>query len=679
MRRRARSPFRWLRRALLLAGVFGLVGLGVMLFAYNFGKMEPVPATPREQGLESQPSGMVTSGEGIVFVQTSGGEEVFRVTAERSVEGRDGQSHLENVRLTVPRQDGEKYHIKSDRAQVDQEQHEAKLEGNVRITGWGDLVLESRAIEVLDKGAVMISHGTVEFRYPPDLIGRASKMRIDKTNNAVTLSEGVHLHTVDGVETPMRLDCQRLVFKRSEGLIRAVDRVQFRHGDQHLQAHYLSLYLNEDRSLRTLQARWRINGGMNGLDAAGGEQQIRYHGQFLEIEPSPIDPENRTVILRGNDEQPAAMSMRHEDGLSRDLVAYELQARTLGSEIASIQAAGTPLELDEFLAMDDGGRFQLRRVCARRMVAGFQSDGSLGQLFMEEQVELSDVDVHVSGAERAVVDVAQGRMELDGPLVTLSTDQGDLSAPDINFSRTTGLIKAQGGVEARLDPGAATSLSASPLGEGEGPINVQSREAHWTQAPPGFVFRDDVRAWRGKNLLLAEQLRGDEASGEMAASGSVTTIWVPTRAGAFQAAAAPAADPTAAGETQPIEVTAATVSYRQTENQLIYSGGVRLLQASRTLRCHELAVQLEPGTGAAKRMRCRDNVELLDPVGGNTVTGETALYEVAAERVEIFGEEVKLVDVDSNEAVGRYLRYDLGSGETRLSSRPPDAGPTGTL
>ena len=668
-----------LRVFLLVAGLFGLAALGIILAAYKFGQQADLEANATNEPADIGEPGKVTSGENITYVQTSGGEVVFQVEAARSVEDSDGRSHLEEVKLTIPRQDDESYRIDSDIAWVDQEKHEARLEGDVRITGWSNLIVETRSMEVLQQGRLMISRGEVRFSYPPNLMGRASEMRIDKQANTIVLSKGVHLHSRPGAETPMRLDCQRLVFKRSEGLIRAVDRVVFQMGEQHLRAHYLSLFLREDNTLRTLRARWRIHGGLLGKDDAGGDRQMLYHGQFLEIEPSELDPENRRVVLRGTPEEPAAMSMRLADGLGRDMVAQEIQARVVDGDLSSVEATGTPLQMDEFLTMP-GQKFRLRKVCARRLVAGFGAatggpaggpGSELTQLYLEDQVELSERDLHLSGGQRAVVDIARGSFEIDGPQVTMSNDRGELTAPQIRYSQQTGLLKATGGVQATLAEKAASALAGSPLGTGDGPIQVQSREAHWTEAPPGFVFRQDVRAWRGQNLLLAEQLRGDEASGEMAASGSVTTVWKPERS------AGPGGIVAGAG-TEPIEVSSATVSFRRRDNRLIYAGGVRLLQAGRRLTCNELGVDIEPGSGGAEHMQCRGDVELIDPVSGNTVTGESAEYEVVEAKIEVLGDPVQVIDAERNVMDGGYLRYDLESGETRLSARKPTTDATGS-
>ena len=75
------------------------------------------------------------------------------------------------------------------------------------------------------------------------------------------------------------------------------------------------------------------------------------------------------------------------------------------------------------------------------------------------------------GADEAVVDTTGGLLQLKGPNVELFTGRGDILSPDIRYNRSTGLIKAQGGVQATLDLGAAilTAAGLSFLGLGTQP------------------------------------------------------------------------------------------------------------------------------------------------------------------------------------------------------------------
>ena len=661
IRKRARGPFRWLRRFLLLAGLAGIAGLVLMLLAYRFGNVETVQ-TERSARLPTE-EGIVTSGENIDYVQNSGGKPVFRVRAERSLQDTEGQSRLEGVTLDVYRESGEIYTIKSNKARMSQETAEALLEGDVVISGWSDLVLLSRAIEVRQNGRVLVSRGTVEFRFPPNIVGRASRMRIDKATDTVNLADGVHIRSPGTAEQePFRLDSKRLIYKRGEGLLRAVEDVVLRRGGLELATHTLSIFLREDgRTLKTLRARWGVTARMRDLDDAGGEQVAEMQAQFLEIQPSETNPDYRIVTLEGGEEGPATLRIVQADGLGRTLQGQKLETRGVGNRLGRLEGFGYPLRMVEFLDMP-GERHLLRRICAAALNAGFLPSGEIQQMFLKGGVELQDPELYAGGADEAVVDSVSGLLQLRGPSVELFTARGDILSSNIRYNRSTGLIKAQGGVQATFDAEAGTSLADTPLSATDGPLRIQSKEAHWTAVPPGFVFKGDVRAWRGQNLLLADQMRGDEASQEMAASGGVRTVWVPQRSAATDSLASKA----------PIEVNAATMAFRGVENVLAYTGDVVVAQETRKLECKELLIHMVPGTGTAEKMTCREDVRFVDPVTGKRVTGDRAIFDVATGRVEIFGEEVRLVEtIEGNRLVGGYLFYDLDSGETRLSARPP--------
>ncbi|MEM9593063.1 MAG: LPS export ABC transporter periplasmic protein LptC [Acidobacteriota bacterium] len=664
MRRRAKTPFRWLRRVLLLAGVAGVAGLVLLLMAYSFGNVETQdPSTAASGGSgDGTDDDAVTQTENIDYVQTSGGQRVFRVRAARSFQDEQDVSRLQDVTLDIFRDDGDVYTIKSDRAEIDQSSLEAQLEGNVVVRGLGELVLRTRALEVKQKGGVLESNGAVELSFPPQrLEGRASRLRLDRVGDQILLSGGVHVRNVAGAEALTRLDCDRLVYKRAEGLIRAVDDVYLRRGDSEIQAHYISIYLQQDqKTLRALTARWNVVGTVASLMESGGRVIAGFSGQFLEVEPSEENPEYRKIRLDGSLEEPADMRLVQDDGLARALVGRRIDARAEGDRLIEVEGFGDPMRLDEYFDLPQP--YMLRRACADRAVANFLPDGQLARIVLEGQVDLRDDGFQASGAQLAVLEVPEERLNLRGPSVELFTDRGDVVAPQIRYARQTGLIKATQGVETTLVDASDAGLSGTPLGGGSGPVRVSSKEATFTEVPPKFVFVGDVRAWQGQNLLIADQMRGDEASQEMAASGGVKTVWIPER----NRAAATAA------ENRPVEVTAKTLSYRRLDRQLVYLEDVKVAQGERTITCDELTVDLEED-GGADRMRCRGEVEVVDPTGGQKVTGESAVYTVAQDLVEVFGEEVKLLDAQRNELVGQYLRFDLETGKARVLAKPPGA------
>lgn len=692
---RARNPLIWVRRALLVAGILAVLGVGLLLAAYRFGsagQRQDAPAAARAQTDDST----VTAGQGFDYAQTSEGRRVFRIRAERSRQDRDDMAFLEEVFLEIYRDDGETYTVTSRRARVNQRNWDARLEGDVVIQGWQNLELKARAVELQNGGQVLTSVGAVEFRYPPDLIGRATSLRIDRRIDVINLSDGVHIKSVPEAAIEVRLDCERLIYRRSEALARALEDVYLCYGDQELSTRALSLFLDDDQKMKMIRARWDVAGRLLAEGDFGAVSRAEFSSQLLEVVPGPQDPTVRRMKLEGGPGSPVSVKMIDASGIARRFTGRIMEGGARAGELLWVEGFGAPLTLDEFIDLPPDEPFLLRQACAHHSIARFLPGGDLGRIDLEREIELRSPDLHLSRAERVALDLENGRLEVEGdPSVEIYSERGTITAPRFTYTEERGVLKATSGVLATLEETA--SLERTPLGRGRGPIRIESREALFTDLPPAYSFRGRVRAWRGQNLLLADQLRADDTQREMAASGNVKTVWFATDGA-----------PAAAGESEAIEVTAESLSYRPVSPQavspqagstqaaspqagstqadggetttLIYSGDVLVVQEQRTIRCRELTVELAPpavGTarnadsGEPRRMICRGEVELLDPPANRQVRGDTAIYTVARKQVEVLGDPVRLVDADRNSLVGRYLLYDLAADNGQLRSQAP--------
>lgn len=663
--KRATDPVVWIRRILLLLGISAVLALAVLIGAYRFGAADregrdPAPTAARTDDRT------ITAGEGFDYTQTSEGEDVFRIRAQRSAKDREENVFLEAVTLDVFRDDGETYRVTSERARVNERTWDARLEGDVTISGWGDLELEARVLQLRHGGHLLLSEGEVQFALPPDLVGRASHLRLDRKTDTIILRGGVHVRSAPGVTPPMRLDCERLMYWRGEGLVRALDKVLIRFGDQELRTRSLALYLESDqRTLRTLRARWDVRGTTRTPTEYGGESRVEFRGQVLELEPLPADREAKRVVLGGGTGRLAIVGITDPDGLARTLIGDRLEGLARGGRVSTLDGTGSPLLLVEHL--DVAPPYFLRQACATRASARFDADGNLARVLLEERVELWNEEIHLSGGATALLQPANGRIEIEGDAVQLLSDRGDLVSPRIAYTRDRGLIRASDGVRASLDSGAAAILEGTPFGQGQGPIRVESEEANWLADPASFSFLGGVRAWRDRNLLLAEQVRGDQTSGELSASGGVKTLWFTEPAAGAAAGAAGAAGDGA----HPIQITAGHLTFRQPQQTVVYSEDVAIVERQRTIVCAELTVELSASGNEAKRMFCRGDVRLDDPVERRRVTGEVAVYTVAQDRLEVLGDRVELVDSQQNRIAGKYLLYDLAAGTVQIRSRVP--------
>lgn len=652
---RARSPYFWLRQALLVLGMATVAGVLLLLAAYRFGRSD----TDEEGEARTGATGdHVFTGQGFDFTQSSAGTPVFRIRAAASQQDRDGTSYLTTVDLDIYGEDGRTYTIRSDRARFHEGSHEARLEGNVVLAGWDRLELQARALELRQQGQVLTSTGAVEFRYPPEFVGRASQLQVDRRSDTIILSGGVHLHSAEGAAQPMRLDCQRLIYQRDAGVLRAVGDVALQGEGQSLAAHFLTILLAEDgRTAESMRARWNVSGRATVPDELGGTTEIEYRGQFLDVQPDNA-PGSRRLKLDGEGEA-VTLTLTDLTGLRRVFTGLYLIGQARNDRLIQIEGVGEPLTLSESLALPEP--FPLRQLCAERVTARFLPDGGVSRVQLENRVEMNDRELSLAGGESAALNVENGTFRILGPEVLLSSRRGEVTAEQFVWTRENGVIRAISGVRAVLAERSVRALRGTPLGQGSGPVQVEADEAYWTAEPPTFTFEGRVRAWRGQSLLLAEQLRGDEREEKLSAAGGVRTVWMPAAMGG------------AAASLEPIEVSAERVSYLEEGPKLIYDEKVEMRQGPRTLNCGQLSVELGE-SGRAERLTCLGAVRLSDAASGNRVRGgDRAIYTLADEMVEIFGDEVELFDDENNRMRGRYVRYDLRAGTFNIRSHAAEA------
>lgn len=725
--KRARSPFVWLRRILLVLGLGSVLGVGLLLAGAWFGKA----GTVRPPDAAAVDTGDDTRERGTDFTFTQfgpGGEPLFRIRADKSRQDRADNVFLDGVALDVYRQDGSSIAIAGKSAVFHREAGSAELDGDVVLRGWDHLEMRARALRLQAEGQVLTSEGAVELRYPPDLVGRASSFTVDRRNDSITLAGGVHLRSVPEAAVAVRLDCDRLVYRQQEGQLRAHGDVFLERGEHQLQARAVTVFSNDGlRTIEALRARFDVRGTIVRASSEGeAPVRIAYQGELLEVEseggaPTPSEPEavgeaeeptgeptgepaaeleqeqpaadadtgaealsaggtGRRILLRAPNRGLTTVTIQEPSGLERTLTGRRLIGQLdAASRLVSVAGDGSPLELVERQAgpkadaeagagagaaagtgAASGETHVVRQASARSGRADFLPDGRIGAVVLRGEVQLADDQIQLTGGDEATFDFGTGGLTVSGDAVELFDPRGRVVAPRFVYQRDRGLLRAEEGVQAQLDSKAAAGFAGTPLGDGRGPLRVASNEAIWTTDPQTFVFRGSARAWRGPNLLLADQIRGDQTHGQLAASGGVATTWIP--------------EPVSGGAPSvPIEVNAEQLSYREAGRELVYETDVVVTQGRRTLSCTRLNVELEEQGSRAKRMLCHQNVRLVDAEGGRQVLGDEAVYTLARELVEVYGEKVRLFDAENNELVGKYLQYDVAAGTVQLRSQPPES------
>ena len=527
-------PIYRLRRVLLVLMVLLAAALVALYLFGRAGKPGAEPRPPADDA--ATPEGAITLiGEGFEFTHSEGERPVFRIRGDAIRADRAGTVYLEGVGLTLYDENGTGYDVAAERASYNRDKQQARLAGQVVLSGPDNTRLRTRGMRLVQRGKVLMSTGPVSFDYQ-QLQGHAENLRIERDTDVYVLSGDVVVESAPDAETPLSLTAERIVFERQRHQVQAENDVVLVHGGDRIEAGRINAFLDdEDSEVLFLRARLDVSGNLAVATAQPGEdatgtRRIRFVGRSLSL---LRDAEGQLVNaeLEGAPEQPVRIDSPSPDGTLQRIVAGYLVGEFSHGALTSVRAFNQPFVVE----IDPRAKNrELRRLEGHRMEASFAADGRLVGLAAEEAVRFTDPEVEVTG-DRATFDTLEEKGTFLGAPVRSESARGELLAPKLTYERGNGLLHAEGGVRALARDAADVGLDGTPLAGGggaEGPVRVESEEAFWRDDPRSALFRGQVRAWRGDNLLLADVLRADQEGSDqkVTAGGGVRTVWIPAPA-----------------------------------------------------------------------------------------------------------------------------------------------------
>lgn len=695
---RAIRRLRWLT---LLATLVAVVAV-VALFLRNAREAPPPAPEEPEAGRMEATGDMVTVGEGFERTFSEGDREVFTVRGDRYGVDRQKIVHLEGVEVIVYREDGTEYVIEAESARFDIDKREGRLDGGVRVAAPDGMELTTARLLVTRGGQRIRSDKPVAFRIGDSYRGEAEGLQALLGPRRFVLLGVVKVVSLPGAAEPMRLDAQGLVLDRTRRLVHARNEAVLRRRGERISALSMDVFFAEDEStVRFVRAVDQVRGFLRG--GPGGSLEDLDAAVATDGAGEP-DPAIRRLAIRGgrltmlfteDGRFPAKVELESDERGQATIRTfgppeaphYRLAAPVIttwfteGQPERAEAGDGVLLVMDEPRAagkVGDGddedeapeagaGR---RQATARRAEARFDASGELATVVLEQQVVLTDGAVEATG-ERGVFRVGEDAGELTGRPAVATSDRGRMEAPRILYTRDAGLVHGTGGVRARLDQASSSALAGSPLGRGDGPVWVEAEEGEFRNQPREFHFQQSVRAWRGEDLLVADELRGDEAGDRLTATGHVRTLWTPAEGdGTAGEAGGDAAQ-------APLAVEAHELVYSRSGRTLVYTGDVVAVQEKRTVTCSKMVVELAP-EGGVERLVCTGEVRVEDPEQGRSLEGARAVYDPAARTVDVSaaeGGKVTMKDRDGNVVEGPRMIYDIDSDRVRVVGRAGQASP----
>ncbi|HET9209798.1 MAG TPA: LptA/OstA family protein, partial [Thermoanaerobaculia bacterium] len=597
---------------------------------------------------------------------------------------REGTIYLDRVAITLWDRQGRIFHMESKKASFNRESNEGQLQGNVVLRGPESLELHTARLNLQQKGDVVVSDVPVEIHYAGKYVAHAGKMTVDIPGENYALQGGARVDSVPGVVPAVSISGQRLIYDRQQHWLRAEGGVDLRRGADWLRAVRIYGNLSEDETtLKFVHAFWEISGETHSTaPLAPGKgatpTAVRFKGgKDLVV---AFEPEQKG----GQPNQPSRVEMEAPDGgkvqmdsvgggLVRTLTARRIGGTLENRVLSSADAAGG-VEIKEVSKGPDG-KANLRQATGQRGTATFKPDGQIATMDLINNVVYHDGQATATG-DRGALDMEQARAEFVGNPVVVTSDRGRIEAPRMVYNTDQQIVNARGGVKALMTKVEETALSGTPIASGQGPVHVESQEAFWRQQPSSFIFRGDVRAWRGDNLLLAPELRGDKTADQLTATGGVKTLFYPTQEQAQKAGTngGGKAGAGSGGKPTPIQASASELQYTQKSGVLIYTGNVRVDQEGKTITCQKMEVDLGPDH-QAKTMICTGDVKVNDPKVGRKIEGQKAVYQTAQRQVEITGEPVVMNDKEGNQVRGKRVLYYVDDGRAVVQGKEGEGNP----
>ncbi len=651
----------WLRRALLLVVCLLLGWVGLYLFG-SAGRrpQKEQRSTEVSDGLDAE---VIARGEGFDVGVYDGEELVFLLSGETVTSDSENRITLQGVHLEVTR-DGRPYKIWSDSATFRETTKEAILEGNVRVEGPDGLRVETEKISLLDKGKRLQSQSPVAFAWGEGVLGRAQRLRSDFSSRVHLLTGQVLIRrsSPEGSDEPdLEIRASKISLDREGQLLRADGKAEILYGDSLLIARRLSAHLSEDgKKIRFLHASWNVSARFVVPGELGELTKIvEANGRSLSVlmEDSGKHPEE--VELEGETHLPGVLRVSDETGQETTIEATYLSA-DFRAGVPSLVETWGGVSIREGFSFDRS--VIVRMACADLVDATFQADGQLGEMHLERNVYYHEGGMQILGSE-AKVEQGGKKVKVKGEPAKVISARAELNAPIFAYTETSGVLRAEGGVQGilrQLDQG---GLDKTPLGRGQGPLFIESREA-FLERNNSFSFREQVRAWRDDALLTADQLRGNPDKGELSAAGSVRTVWSGPRRDDRE-------------DQGPVDVTADRLSYRRDEDLLVYTGNVVAVQEERRLSCDESKLRLrsEESGSSVEWMECIGDTKFSDPATGREASADRVLYRPSDKIVELFGTPAKWSDSQGRKMEGQRMIYDMVTGAVRVRSEVSSPGP----
>ncbi len=675
----------WLRGARVLLAVFAVVFAVFVARAFKRQPAAPAPAVANRV----DPTAVVES-EGGTVRRLTGSREDGSTAYEHLLTYADGSSRMTGVTITIPDRGGRGYTITAEEAKVGKDEAGMTLTGGVHVLSTDGLSMTADQATYTDASGVVQSQGPVAFSR-----GRLSGSGHGMTYNAHTdvliilADADIHVKPDDQGQGRADLAARTATFPRRDHLVRLDGDVVVHRDDRLIVADSAVAYLAEDEQRVTLLAlhdRASVStpgvqpGGLQALSADAIDLQYRDDGTSLEAARLNGHAEVQFAAARGGVGRRIAANTLQIALAADGVTATGLNAQTAVALTLPAEA-GSParrIRSDALTAEGQAGAgltsahltghvdFREQGASAERVVTSGVLDvtltpgeGALEDARFGQAVRLTEGDLRAQAAA-ARYDVAKGTIALSGvepppgpaaPRVV--NDQIDVQATRVDLTLQGPDLHAQGSVKSILKPASSHPAPGEhparmpALLKKDQPVNVTSDDLVYDGSASKGVYTGSAWLWQGDTSIKGDSLTLNGATGDLAASGRVTTTTILTESNAD-------------GTTERVASVATSQDflYEDGPRRATYTGDAHLSGSERDMTATKIELYLSEGGDELDRAEAYEHVSLHEEQ--RKTTGSRLTYTAADEKYVVTGTPADILDECGRDTKGQRILVPQG-------------------
>jgi lipopolysaccharide export system protein LptA len=570
--------------------------------------VEPAPAV-------RPPGEDVDRKEGVEHVLFKGDKGKIRVKADEFYVGEDKLNHLEgNVEVVDYGNTGSQEIIMlADRVDYDQDLKNFQATGRARIKD-KDALIESSSFVYDKKEDVFRTDQSVVFSSNRL---RASSRTLTYRRRTQTLEfEGdLAIEVVAKGETglPLSVFGDKFLYMRKTKIGRVDDNVRMSHGKSRGTADALTFRLTPDEqevNYLALQGTAKVAlFKETAKDAADPGQQVE--ADEIRLVSFPDESKVSRLSATGACSLTLSVSAGATDKVRGRLVGLVFDR---AGDLTNFSASG---EARVDLAGRTGG--DERRVWGDKIT--YHKKGDV---------------LKTVGTDKTPARIDSARTEVEAGWITVNQESGNM--------------QSSGAVKLVLKPG--KDDKAVGFFSKDKPVFITCKDLVYTKAKKKFLFKEDVRIWQDKTVVLAKEFEILELSEKVFGRGGVKASF--TR------------KPKDKPVEEPLAIGADEMGYVPKGKTIKFEGGSFLNTNTMTLTSADLSVRLKEEGNEMVRILAKGKVLIIQETKEGR--GEEANYDILADTVVLTGSSV-LIDKEKGVIEGDKLTFYLGDGKILIENK----------